>query len=120
MPSAAVNQAEEAGKGYKCPQGKVVLGSADEEEPEEELRPVEPKDDAPLVLTNAQKAAATRKATMAAMAANTSAKTGSTKRKSGDDDGINDRTEGPRRSKRGRVCVQSLGSEDCVSPALQI
>ncbi len=42
------------------------------------------------------------------MAANASTKTGGTKYKSDDDDGINDRTEGPRRSKRRKVCVQSL------------
>ncbi len=123
--AAAMNRAEEAAKATNAVEEKVVRGSADEEEPEEELRPVEPKDvdDVPPVLSNAQKAAATqaanalkkeakREATMAAMAANASAKTGGTKRKSGDDDGINDRTEGPRRSKRGKVCAQSLGSED--------
>ncbi len=87
--TAAVNQAEDAAKATNATEGKAVRGSADEEEPEEELRPVEPKDDAPPILTNAQKAAATRKATMAANASPS---------KSGDNDGINDRTEGPRRS----------------------
>ncbi|PBK93094.1 hypothetical protein ARMGADRAFT_1030515 [Armillaria gallica] len=87
--AAAVNQAQEAAKATNATEGKVVRGSSDEEEPEEELRPVEPNDDAPPVLTNAQKAAATRKATMTVNASPS---------KSGDNDGINDRMEGPRRS----------------------
>ncbi|PBK79045.1 hypothetical protein ARMGADRAFT_288642 [Armillaria gallica] len=88
--SPAVKQAEEA---TNVTEEKVTRGSADEEEPEEEKAAV-------TRAANALKKEAAQAKRKATMAANASARTGGTKHKSGD---VNDRTEGPRRSKRGKI-----------------